>query len=236
MVGFRWLFKGSGSHAEVYAVHKLLLAIPDAGIIDILIYGNSTSGMSKPVKELPFKTCPHCKYILEIFKIFQITCKWRFKMKYLSLDEVISVGTEFIGDVCYSGEYGQQVYTKDVEEGGIPLEGILYERYSNGLLNYYSFYSNGIANGQRVRFFESGKVKSHCIMDTGTIDGEYIEWYENGNIKLKKDCKYGLVLKMQEFDESGNLLKEKKQLSDDEKCIFEKRVACYEGRTNHTED
>ena len=40
----------------------------------------------------------------------------------------------------------------------------------------------------------------------------------------------------QEFDESGNLLKEKKQLSDDEKCIFEKRVACYEGRTNHTED
>lgn len=41
---------------------------------------------------------------------------------------------------------------------------------------------------------------------------------------------------MQEFDESGNLLKEKKQLNDGEKRIFEKRVACYEGRTNHTED
>ena len=58
----------------------------------------------------------------------------------------------------------------------------------------------------------------------------------NVNIKIKKYCKYGLVLKMQEFDESGNLLKEKKQLSDEEKCIFEKRVACYEGRTNHTEN
>lgn len=30
--------------------------------------------------------------------------------------------------------------------------------------------------------------------------------------------------------------KRKKQLSDEEKCIFEKRVACYEGRTNHTGD
>lgn len=154
-------------------------------------------------------------------------------MNYLSLDEVISVGTEFTGEVCYSGEYGQQVYTKDVEEGGMPLEGILYEKYSNGLLNYYSFYRDGIPNGQRVRFFESGKIKSHCIMDAGTIDGEYIEWYENGNIKLKKYCKYGLVLQMQEFDESGNLLKEKKELSTGEKRIFEKRVAYYEGQTNN---
>lgn len=29
------------------------------------------------------------------------------------MDEVVSRGTEFIGDVCYSGEYGQQVYTKE---------------------------------------------------------------------------------------------------------------------------
>ena len=155
------------------------------------------------------------------------------EMKYLSMDEVISAGTEFTGDVCYSGEYGQQVYTKDIEDGGRPIEGILYERYPNGLLNYYSFYSDGVPNGQSVSFFESGKVKSHCIMDTGTIDGEYIEWYENGNIKLKKDCKYGLVLKMQEFDEAGNLVKEKKKLNDGEKRIFEKRTAYYEKRTRH---
>lgn len=149
-------------------------------------------------------------------------------MNYLSLDEVIRIGTEFIGDVCYSGEYGEQVYTKDIEDGGIPLEGILYERYPSGMLHYYCYYCDGIPNGQRVRFYESGKIKSYCIMDTGTIDGEHVEWYENGNVRLKEFCKYGFVLKMQEFDESGNLIREKKELSDDEKRIFEKRVTYYE--------
>lgn len=57
-------------------------------------------------------------------------------------------------------------------------------------------------------------------MDTGTIDGDYLEWHENGNVKLKKYCKYGLVLKMQEFDEGGNLLKEKKELSEGEKLFM----------------
>lgn len=155
-------------------------------------------------------------------------------MNYLSLEEVINVGTEFTGEVCYSGEYGQQVYTKEAEEGGVPVEGILYERYPGGSLNYYSFYCDGIPSGERVRFYESGKIKSHCIMDTGTIDGELIEYYENGDIKLKEFCKYGLVLQMQEFDESGNLIKEKKGLRDDEKSIFEKRAAHYEGKTNNT--
>ena len=70
-------------------------------------------------------------------------------------------------------------------------------------------------------------------MDQGTIDGEYIEWYKNGNIKLKKYCKYGLVLKMQEFEESGNIIKEKTELNESEKSIFEKRVKYYEGRSIH---
>lgn len=153
-------------------------------------------------------------------------------MNYLSLDEVISVGTEFAGEVCYSGEYGQQVYTKEAEEGGVPVEGILYERYPGGSLNYYCFYRDGIPSGEQVRFYESGKIMSHCFMDTGTIDGEYIEWYENGKIKLKEVCKYGLVLQMQEFDESGNIIKEKKELRDYEKSIFEKSAAYYEGRTS----
>lgn len=155
-------------------------------------------------------------------------------MNYLSSDEVIRVGTEFTGEVCYSGEYGEQVYTKEAEEGGIPLEGILYERYPSGSLNYYSFYRDGIPDGQRVGFYESGKMKGHCIMDTGTIDGEHIEWYENGNIKRREFCKYGLVLNMQEFDENGNKIKEKRELSDDERIIFEKRAAYYERQTDNT--
>lgn len=126
-------------------------------------------------------------------------------MSYLSIDEVMRRGIEFTGDVCYSGEYGQQVYTKEAEDGGTPVEGILYERYDNGKICYYCFYHDGILDGQRVRFYETGKIKSCCVMDKGTIDGEHIEWYENGNI-----------------------IKEKVELSESEKSIYEKRVKYYE--------
>lgn len=61
--------KGAGSHAEVYAVNELLLDNKNARIDDIIVYVNRTLGPSKPVIELPFKTCPHCKYILEGFFI-----------------------------------------------------------------------------------------------------------------------------------------------------------------------
>lgn len=131
-------------------------------------------------------------------------------MDLLTYDEVMEKGIEFIGDVCYSGDYGQQLYTREMEDGGNPIDGIVYEKYPSGALNYYAYYKNGIPNGERVRFYESGKIKSYEIMDTGTIDGNYIEWYEKGNIKLEKYCKYGLVLRMKEYNEEGNLLKEKK--------------------------
>ena len=156
-------------------------------------------------------------------------------MKYLSMAEVINKGTEFTGDVCYSGEYGQQVYTKEDIDGGIPVEGILYERYNNGNLCYYCFYHDGIPHGQFVEFYETGKVKSCCVMDCGTIDGEHIKWYENGNIKLKEYCKYGLVLKMQEFYEEGNVIDEKTELNEGEKEIYDKWAEYYENREKRGE-
>ena len=61
--------KGAGSHAEVYAVNKLLLDNPSARIEDICVYVNKTLGTSKPVIEIPFETCPHCRYILEGLEI-----------------------------------------------------------------------------------------------------------------------------------------------------------------------
>ena len=61
--------KGAGSHAERYAVNKLLLDNPNAQIGDIAIYVNRTLGTSKPIIEIPFETCPYCRYILEGFNI-----------------------------------------------------------------------------------------------------------------------------------------------------------------------
>lgn len=142
--------------------------------------------------------------------------------------EVMNEGIEFSGDVCYSGDYGEQVYTNDMYAGGVPVEGILYEKYPSGALNYYAYYKNGIPHGERVRFYESGKIKSYERMDTGTIDGNYTEWYENGTVKLEKYCQYGLVLRMKEYDEQGNLTREKKELREDEISIYEKRKKYYD--------
>lgn len=61
--------KGTGSHAEIYAVNKALLDNSNAKIEDLLVYVNRTLGTSKPVTEVPFKTCPHCKYILDGFNV-----------------------------------------------------------------------------------------------------------------------------------------------------------------------
>ena len=57
--------KGAGSHAEIYAVNELLIHNPDIDLDDIMLYVNRTLGTSKPVTEIPFETCPHCRYILE---------------------------------------------------------------------------------------------------------------------------------------------------------------------------
>ena len=59
-------------------------------------------------------------------------------------------------------------------------------------------------------------------MDTGVILGEKIEWYENGNIKRRQFCKYGIIFTMTEFDEEGNITKEKKQLTEREEKLYEK--------------
>ncbi|MBN1056053.1 hypothetical protein DVW05_11940 [Clostridium botulinum] len=135
---------------------------------------------------------------------------------------ILQIGIEFSGDVCYSGEYGQQVFDKPMEDGGKPIDGIIYEKNEDGHVGYYKNYKNGIPNGESVEFYASGRLRSKCIMNRGTIDGEKIAWYENGKIKSKKNCKYGLVIECYEWDEEGNLINKKKNLTEGEKKIFDK--------------
>ncbi len=125
----------------------------------------------------------------------------------LTEEMILQIGIEFSGDVCYSGEYGQQVFDKPMEDGHV---------------GYYKNYKNGIPNGESVEFYASGRLRSKCIMNRGTIDGEKIAWYENGKIKSKKNCKYGLVIECYEWDEEGNLINKKKNLTEGEKKIFDK--------------
>ena len=131
----------------------------------------------------------------------------------LTIEKVINLGIEFKDEVCYSG----QVFNKPMEEGGIPITGLIYERNINGTLAYYSFYENGIPHGVTVEFYKSGNGRAHKYMENGTITGRSISWFDNGEIKSIGEYKYGFIIQYKEWDDNGMLLKEKQEPTDFEK-------------------
>lgn len=144
------------------------------------------------------------------------------KYNILPIETVLQEGIEFTGDVCFSGEWGQYVCNAPIEDGGKPITGIVYEKFKNGNLQYYSFYKDGIMNGDSVHFYESGSIKSYSNMFKGTIHGKTVCWHENGNIKSIAESKYSFDLTYKEWDENGKLIKEKNKPSDFEKGMIEK--------------
>ncbi|WP_058487071.1 toxin-antitoxin system YwqK family antitoxin [Defluviitalea phaphyphila] len=150
-------------------------------------------------------------------------------IRVLSQNEVLEKGIEFDGDyVCYSGEYGEQVYKLPMEEGGHPVNGLLYEKYDNGNIKYYSYYKDGIPNGEYVEFYDTGEIRRYCIMDGGQVLGEDIIWYKNGNIKLRRYWKYGIEISYEKFDEKGNIISRKIEPNDTEKELLETFKKLYE--------
>lgn len=145
------------------------------------------------------------------------------RLEILSKEEILEKGYNFDGDIiCYSGEYDQQVCDSPTEEGGTPITGIVYELYENGNLNYYSYYVDGLLDGETVSFYEDGEIKSFNNMLKGTRHGKTIYWYENGDKKSESESKYGFDLYYKEWDKYGNLVKEEKEPSEFEKKMIEK--------------
>lgn len=140
----------------------------------------------------------------------------------ISKEVVLLEGIEFDGEVCYSGKNGQEVFDKPLEDGGKPVSGLLYERFKNGNLAYYSYYKNGVADGDYVKFYENGEVESYEQMNKGVILGRSTSWYENGAVKSIAECKYGFKLTYREWNINGDLIAEKIEPSEFEKEMIEK--------------
>lgn len=141
--------------------------------------------------------------------------------------EILEEGIEFSGDVCFSGEYGQQVYDKEMEDGGHPITGLVYEKDEMGNILYYAFYDNGVQNGDFVSFYESGEIKEMRVMRNGAKWGESVLLYKDGKPKHIEECKYGIVLSYRDFDIEGRLVKEKKEPSEYEKRLLNKFQKAY---------
>ncbi|OPH46751.1 hypothetical protein BC351_14560 [Paenibacillus ferrarius] len=145
-----------------------------------------------------------------------------YQKSILTIDEVFLTGIEFTDDVCFSGESGQEVYDKPIEEGGKPITGLVYERYRNGNLAYYSYYKNGIAEGDYVNFFENGKVESFREMCRGVLFGQSLSWFDNGILKSMASYKYGFKIIYREWNIGGELVNEMLEPNDFEKSMIEK--------------
>ena len=136
------------------------------------------------------------------------------------LKEVLEKGNEFVEPMCYSGDYMEQVYTKEMEDGGIPYSGILYEKYPSGNIKYYCEYENGVPNGEFIRFYDDGSVLSIENMDKGTVSGIHKEYYPNGNLKLEENCQYGIILNSKKYGENGEVLDIKAEPTSTEKILL----------------
>lgn len=143
-------------------------------------------------------------------------------LNILKASEVIELGIEFAEDVCYSGDYGEQVFNKPKEEGGTPISGLLYEKYSNDKLAYYSAYENGILHGVTVEFYRSGKVREYKLMEKGVVTGKSFSWFESGKVKSIAESKFGFKIHYQEWDEDGTLMKIKQEPTSFEKEMISK--------------
>jgi len=144
-------------------------------------------------------------------------------LKILGINEIISTGLEFDGEnVFYGGEYGQQVCCKTTDNDESVYTGIIYEKYENGNLQYYSFYKNGLPDGVTVSYYENGNIKEYSNMYRGGQHGICKAWYEDGSIKSCSQSKYSFDLYYVEWDKKGEIIKEVKEPTDFAKRMIDK--------------
>ena len=63
----------------------------------------------------------------------------------------------------------------------------VHEQYCDGNIQYRINYVNGVKEGESIKFFENGKIKSIYNYSNGKLNGLCQSWYKNGNWKKKSN-------------------------------------------------
>ncbi|WP_051827150.1 toxin-antitoxin system YwqK family antitoxin [Metabacillus indicus] len=129
-------------------------------------------------------------------------------MDVLGKEYVLKQGVNFDEELWFTS-YSDEVLDKPEEGNGKPFTGLAYELYENGDLAYYCYYYNGFKEGNNVKFHRNGKVKSIDYMIKGQTRGTRKIWYESGELKYEGEFKFGVCLKYTEWDEEGNVMRQK---------------------------
>lgn len=96
------------------------------------------------------------------------------------------------------------------------FSGIAYSVFPNGNLEFYAFFRDGFKDGEFVEFYDDNKIKCIQNMRKGRTYGTRRIFYKNGTKKLEARYEYGVCLTFKEWDEDGNLIKEKSKPTEDD--------------------
>lgn len=149
------------------------------------------------------------------------------KIDVLSKEYVLEHGIDFDEGLWFTS-YSDEVLDNPEEEGGEPFTGLAFELYDNGNIAYYCYYKKGFKEGDYIKFYYNGKVKSIDYMIQGQTRGIRKIWYESEELKYEGEFKYGVCLKYTEWDKQGNIIGQKNNATIKELELITRLSKCDE--------
>lgn len=96
------------------------------------------------------------------------------------------------------------------------FSGIAYSLFPNGNLDFYAFFKDGFKEGDFVEFYENNNIKCIQNMQRGRTYGIRRIFYKDGTKKLEARYEYGVCLTLKEWNEEGQLIREKLEPTEDD--------------------
>ncbi|MFT8348951.1 toxin-antitoxin system YwqK family antitoxin [Clostridium saccharoperbutylacetonicum] len=92
--------------------------------------------------------------------------------------------------------------------------------YSNSNLESLTFYEKGFAYGVSREWYENNQLKSEFEVKRGCSNGKEVHWYSNGSVKSIGNYELGIEINYMEWDETGNLIENRKLDINDSKSNY----------------
>ena len=93
---------------------------------------------------------------------------------------------------------------------GKPFTGIGCEYFPDSTLKSETPYKDGWVHGLAKEWYPGGQLLSECHCRRGVKFGRYREWHPNGELKIDANYELGIELEYLEWDEGGELKKQRK--------------------------
>lgn len=126
-----------------------------------------------------------------------------------------------------------QLFVRTGEDGDdlVPVNGLVYElSEQDGSVLNYGEYADGLPHGISVDFHPNGQVKQTHSHFHGPVHGEQRKWDKEGRLVFQGEYVYGVLVRYQQWNASGNLIGEQLEPDPVMHGLIESQRAHYEKR------